>query len=233
MQAPKRRKITATKPVYEGPKDRKRSKTRHSKLPTSVTVRGTCGFPDMFITKLRYVSNGNFAGGVPTPSAQVFLANSLYDPDSSGTGHQPKMFDQFSAVYGKYLCYGCKYELELNNGASTGAYGVVAFTETDVSSRTVEALQESRYSQHFNLGPLTGEGTRTVKGYMSMAKLMGQPDLDSDNTQYSTTSGSPADGAFLIIKVASVDGTSNANVYWKIRITYYCKFKELLDPSQS
>lgn len=233
-QPAKRRKVASKeKLVVYGPKDRKRSKKRHSVMPTSVRVKGKPGFPDMFVTTLDYVSNGTFAGGVPTPTAQVFLANSLYDPDSTGTGHQPKYYDQLIAVYGKYLVYGCKYELEVNNGATTGAYGVVTFTETDVSSRTVEALAEGRYGKTFNLGPLTGNGTKTIKGYMSMAKLMGQPDLDSDNTQYSVTSSSPADGAFLIIKVASVDGVSNANVYWRIKITYYCKFKELLDPSQS
>lgn len=31
-----------------------------------------------------------------------FRLNSIYDPDLSGTGHQPYMYDQFATLYGRY-----------------------------------------------------------------------------------------------------------------------------------
>ncbi len=37
-----------------------------------------------------------------TGSEYVFRLNSLYDPDLTGTGHQPYGFDQFAALYSRY-----------------------------------------------------------------------------------------------------------------------------------
>nr|UOF80607.1 capsid protein [Cressdnaviricota sp.] len=200
---------------------------------SSVTVRGNPGFPDEFNTKLVYIGSATLAGGVPTPNAHVMNANGLYDPDDTSTGHQPKYYDQLTAMYGKYLVYGVKYEVQFNNGASTAAFGVVTFNETDISGRTVESLQENRYSQLVSLGQTAGSATATVKGYMSMAKLHGQAHIDSDPNQYASATSNPTDKAYMIIKVSSCDGTSNANVYIKFKLTYYCKFKDLQDPGQS
>jgi len=224
-------KTTTTKAPTKAKKGAKKRKYNPNKI-ASVTVRGEGGFPDEFNTKLVYCGSTTLTGSA-APSAQVINANSLYDPDDTNIGHQPKYFDQLIAMYGRYLVHGIKYEVQFNNGASTAAFGVVAFNEVDTSSRTVESLQENRYAQNVNLGAISGSSTATVKGYMSMAKLHGQAKLDNDPNQYATVSSNPTDRAFMFIKVSSCDGTSTANVYIKFKIVYYCKFKDLQDPGTS
>lgn len=64
------------------------------------------GFPDKLVTKLRYVDVITLSS-TSSISSHVFRMNSCFDPDLSGTGHQPMYFDQFcggigSAPYSRY-----------------------------------------------------------------------------------------------------------------------------------
>lgn len=197
-----------------------------------VKSMGKPGFPDEFMCKLQYITNGTFAGGVSSPASQVFYANNLFDPDVTSTGHQPLYYDQLTAVYGKYLVLGCAFNLEFTNGASSGAYISAAFNEVDTSSRSVESIGEMRYSYKGVIGPVGGMSNKNMRGYLSMAKLHGQKRIDSDSSQYALVSGGPSDQAFFFFRCQSVDGT-NANLNWRCTMTYYCKFKDLQNPSQS
>ena len=40
--------------------------------------------------------------------------NSLFDPDQTGTGHQPYYFDQFAALYNRYTVLGSKLTAEFS-----------------------------------------------------------------------------------------------------------------------
>jgi len=71
-----------------------------------VTFKGIVGFPDRLRTNLRYSTV------IPVPAVAhyeyVFKANSLFDPDLTGVGHQPTYFDQLAAIYSQYCVLGCK-----------------------------------------------------------------------------------------------------------------------------
>lgn len=57
-----------------------------------------------------------------TYSEYQFRLTSLYDPDLTGTGHQPRGYDQLSTIYTGYLVLGVKYDIELvyNTDADSG-----------------------------------------------------------------------------------------------------------------
>jgi len=56
--------------------------------------------PSTFPTRLRYFSVFTLnPGAAGSAGVQVFSANGLYDPDITSTGHQPRGFDQSSAMY--------------------------------------------------------------------------------------------------------------------------------------
>lgn len=183
---------------------------------------------------MRYVQTDNLAGGVPTPNAQVYLANSLYDPDSTGTGHQPESYDQLTAIYLKYLVTEFEYHLTIYNLATSASKWVVCLSETDISGRTVDQLSEVKFAKSGIIGRADGGDCMVkVSGRIKLSRLMGQPILDSDNTMYANYNASPSDGAFFIIKAASLDGSSNANIYVKTDLFYHCTFKDRNDPSAS
>lgn len=67
-------------------------------------------FGKKFYTKLRYNEAHTFAAG-STPnfaSSYKMRLNSLYDPNLTGLGHQPRGFDELMSIYEKYTVVAAK-----------------------------------------------------------------------------------------------------------------------------
>jgi len=74
-----------------------------------VTVpRNKIGYPQSMRTKLRYSTRQEFVPTNTSVSSKRFLANGLFDPDTSLGGHQPRGFDQFMKTYQTFTCKGSK-----------------------------------------------------------------------------------------------------------------------------
>lgn len=54
------------------------------------------------MVRLRYVQEVQLDAGTGTYSQNLFRCNSLFDPDYTGVGHQPKGFDEWAGVYNHY-----------------------------------------------------------------------------------------------------------------------------------
>jgi hypothetical protein len=78
----------------------------------SFAIRGFPSFQDAYPAQIRrklpYVANFTVVGSATVGvigTAYTLSLNSLYDPDVSGTGHQPYGFDQYCSSTGPYLRY--------------------------------------------------------------------------------------------------------------------------------
>jgi hypothetical protein len=102
------------------------------------------------------------------------------------------------------------------------------YSDTLTNTQTVEQLSEAKYSKETTLGLSTGQSIKTIDmPYMSIARIMGQPFTESDNTMYAAVSSSPTDPAYFIFRCASADGTTATTVTWKVDLIYDCVFKDL------
>ena len=74
--------------------------SRRSYRPSRRTLVRS-GFPKKITVKLAYVDTVVIdpPAGPDGFGVYVFRANSCYDPDYTGTGHQPMMFDTYMAIY--------------------------------------------------------------------------------------------------------------------------------------
>lgn len=203
---------------------------------TMTSPLGMIGMPDRLRVVLTY-SQSNQYSGAPAPSAQVFRANSCFDPDFSGVGHQPSFFDKIAAVYGRYYVVGFALEVHITQqaAATQATEWVVCYSDQNISANTVEELTEAKYQASGMLGLPTGAGT-VVKYYMpemNIQKIMGQPVTEPDDNMYAGVGADPADIVWVIVKVATVDSTANASV--RIRCILYQDviFKDVLSQSSS
>jgi len=59
-------------------------------------------FPPINTVALRYVDTVALNASSTASAVNVFRANNIYDPDYTGTGHQPMYHDNYAAIYQKY-----------------------------------------------------------------------------------------------------------------------------------
>ena len=63
-----------------------------------------------------YKDVAGFAGTLwPTTPSYIVFQSSIYDPNFGLGGSQPRGYDQLDALYGKYRCYGFKYDIRIWN----------------------------------------------------------------------------------------------------------------------
>jgi hypothetical protein len=72
----------------------------------------------------RYNDIYNFTLTAGTATNQVMNLNSLFDPDRTGTGHQPYGYDQVAALYNRYRVFVTKWKIVFH-AESVGFYIVV------------------------------------------------------------------------------------------------------------
>lgn len=71
-------------------------------------------------------------------AVKVFTTNGLYDPDHSGSGHQPAGFDQYMGLYNEYVVVASKIKVQATNHNSGQelvlgvAFNDLATTSTDI-----------------------------------------------------------------------------------------------------
>lgn len=197
-----------------------------------VRNNGPFAFPDRYDCVLKYCTNSS-TSAVPSWSDNVWNVNSLYDPDSSGTGHQPRFFDQLAAIYGRYRVVRAHFHLTLRQRA---AHGIMA----NLIPANTSALFTSALSQE-----LTRAGETRITSSNAPPLLIRKTILPNaiagvsletylaDDRFAAQVTASPAEVICAHQFVQSLDGTTSIDYEWSIQILYDCEFFDLIDPSSS
>lgn len=210
---------------------RRRSKVRRF-LPTAL--------PNIYTCRLRYVEqfslNPDNTGAV---SYHVFKCDGLYDPNSTGVGHQPMGFDQLCGMYEKFQVMGSKIKVSpcpdssnaINN---TSAYGVCRMnTSSEISGFTLDRLLENdstsknvricgaQTSLAWNNNP-----QNSMSNYFSARKTYGKGYL-GDSDHQGTAAGDPTQLTYWAVwACAPIAGTDPTISYWIAQIDYIVRFTD-------
>lgn len=89
------------------------------------------------IVKMNYVDTVSIDPGVAAITSHVFRANSIFDPDFTGIGHQPFTHDTFQTLYRDYRVTHCRMKVTplSNDGANVvpGLWGVYSDADTTLT----------------------------------------------------------------------------------------------------
>lgn len=206
-------------------KKRPQKKSRRSIIPTAPKNHS--------VIKLHYTENILLTPGA-IPAAYVWKINDVYDPNLSGTGHQPYFRDQMYAIYSKCRVLWAKISVTfITDSALTPVLVILGPNQSGSADVNLDTASERKGSKELYLN---GSNIRklscssTPDYYMGAKK--GSALLLSEFAQDASTPLPVPQCMYYQILAKSL--TNNAqNVYCKIDITQIARFEEPLQQTGS
>lgn len=207
----------------------KRRKTEPHMIP-GVDGVNVFAFPNTIISKLRYVQYLTLTSTSGSMASNYFRANSIFDPDQTGTGHQPLYRDTWASIYNHYKVLGAKITVRATavtpeTTATALAFGIVGEDDNAASSTS-----ETRMEQSNSAYALVGKnGFSTLTATFSPNEMFG-PGGQDDNV---AMGNNPTEEWYFVVWAASADGASSNKLNCIVEIDYTVRFAELVTPTQS
>ena len=176
---------------------------------------------------------GSASGSIP--GVYVFSANGIYDPNITGTGHQPRGFDQIMPLFENWTVIGSKIRAKVHTLSST-ATNIVGITLMN----TATALTDINDYM---------ENPRTVKAILPSANINGDPEatlsmtfdnkffgkndpLDDPDLQ-GTSASNPPNQAYFHLWSNELSETVDISCRWLVDISYVSVFTTPVQPAAS
>lgn len=212
----------------------KRRSKRNNKPKAQKSL--SVGLPQSQMLKLRYTSELTLTPGASgIADVDVYSLNGMFDPDITGTGHQPRGFDQYMALYDKYLVLGCKVSLQAVNTSAT--------TQNRVGMSVRTHYTPDGYGVHYTenghttsklLAPYVGGNNVcklaynwSCKKWFRKTNITDEYDLTGDTTKNPTTQ------AYLHVWTANPWGLQDGTIKYVLNIDYVVLFREPIQVTQS
>lgn len=214
-------------PYYAKKKYRKKNKKPYRSYKTqNFSLMRKSPMPNVFSTKMRYAHNFNLDAGIAGIATQVFSCNGLYDPDISGTGHQPRGFDEIVVMYDHWRVLGAKITLRVQNGSSDqGSIFGISIQQNNTPLTLLNDYLESGTVVSKMVGTNDGMGVNGASYKLAPYKWLGLK--STEDTYAGTTSSNPNEQAFFHIFTGCVDDTVNpAALQCYVVIDYIVQFFE-------
>jgi len=187
------------------------------------------GFPETLITNMKYSDNVILTSNAGAVVGNIFRMNSLFDPDYTGTGHQPLYFDQFAASYGRYIVMSSKATFKFTpvsaspDAVPLGPYqcGVVGSNLVTFASNRA-ALAESNNSVMDLMGrDKSGSSVRTLVTTFLPGRDIGLP--ASDDTVGASVTSNPTSSYYVYAYISDLNNTTSY-VQMQVTIEYRVKW---------
>lgn len=191
------------------------------------------GFPPKLLSKLRYVDSYSLISTVGSTAKQNMILNSTFDPDQSGTGHQPLYRDTFAAVYDQYAVVQCDVVAKFINTASVPVTVGCVYDDDSTSSSTVNTLCEQTTGQHTILPALTGSLSSSTFRYHWDCETMLGIDPYASQTYKTAVGSNPGESADFLMWASPSDGSSTTTVILHVEMIFTVLWTELQTPVQS
>ena len=175
-----------------------RKKTKTYGIPTQVRV-GRQAFPKQLFNTLKYTEVVNLAL-VAGLSTFVFSCNGMFDPNSTGAGHQPLYYDQLTAVYDHYTVLKSRIKVTYGNATILSLPQLCTIYVDDDLTVAANAIVASEkpmsVAKWYN--PLT-DSPPTLYQSWDGYKIFGA-DLQTDPNLQGTATANPTEQSFYIIQ---------------------------------
>lgn len=187
----------------------------------------------------RYVETQGTLNSPPGTLAQyMYSANGLYDPDISGTGHQPIGFDQMMQFYNHYTVIACKIKVMIyNDSDSNDVIVALDLNDNTPSAPNMSTLIENGSVKWRRLARQGNDGSQiqnprsscVLSKGVSIRKYFSRKVMSSDQLRGNAGSN-PNDQVYFKIYVGNAMGSADAvSIRFTVQLDYIAILSEPKD----
>lgn len=214
--------------------------SRHLTLTSKVNNRfGTSVVPSKFFTTMPYYDSRPIILSSTNINQHLFRMNSIFDPDLTGGGHQPRGHDEMAQLYQGYQVYGVAYQIVFttrDTSRETFQCGVLAAPNNFIGFGSIQDAHEHTQSR---IRWVTLDDQRPIakiQGYFncSNAQQVSKKDYSTGDEFKAGFGSNPSVSPILCIVGHTLDGTtSTQGVDCSVNLLYYvkCELPQPLGPS--
>lgn len=184
------------------------------------------GFPNQLTVTLPYTTNARINPGAgQTGSDYIYAINSAFDPDVTAGGHQPRGFDEWSAIYAQYRVSKVSAYMTIRQRAAHGiGVSVICNNVSTALGATADILE---YNNVQYLGS-TSSNVRPLQKKITVYphKVLGQKwsqYIGSDTTK-ALISASPSEIGYMHIVAQQIDQVTDCDYEFEIILYYKVTF---------
>jgi len=192
------------------------------------------GFPQRLTMRHRYVERVGLTSTTGSRAIYNFIANGMFDPNSTGTGHQPHYFDNLTAIYDHYTVIGSIIKVQALKTSATevgGTFGIIQNDDTTVTPGAAVELCEQPSAVWTTIAGNTVTPVSLTSKY-SVKKTFGGSILGNDDLQ-GTSTANPSEVTVFSIFWEAYDQLSTTSLNLLVTIEYVAVWDELRDTAAS
>lgn len=210
--------------------------TERGKLSgTAVTESFVPLFPAKTTKWLRYCDDFSLSSSLGVMTTYVYSANGLYDPNITGTGHQPMGFDTMMSYYEHYHVERCRWKAVFRNTGNDGGF-CGARVDADVTplSNYIQALENGRMVYDILDKTGTTYSWKQLQGEVNLLTLAGltRTNFLADGNLRGTAAANPSEQTYLHFSLWNPLG-SNAICDVSLTLEFLAVFTEPRPLTQS
>jgi len=200
-------------------------------IGTSGTGPNVNAFPQTLTTTLRYCDQYTLSSVSGAAASWSFRMNSVYDPDLTGTGHQPLYYDQITPVYQRYRVLFSKLTVQFlplsddTDITTTGPFivGVTGNSNGTFSTGIATMCEQNNSQTKLMARDKSAQPTTLTLTYTPKKEL----GIDAmDDTVSADVAGNPSQPFYGAIFAADVNAGGTTTVTAKVTIEFRVQFYE-------
>jgi len=170
--------------------------------------------------------NPGLGGGI---TGYSFRLNSVFDPDYSGAGHQPRGFDQFAALYSEYTVLSCKMKIIPTSSSTTATpvtVGIAIDADNTIQTNIYDYVEFGKGRYLTIAGPSQGQKDNVLTVGYSSRKYWNQSPYNNED-QRALTSANPSNVTYGHIWAAGTEGSYDPPViYVQVELSFIVSFTD-------
>lgn len=206
---------------------------------------GRTPFPARYQCKHTYSETITLTTGTAgvSPAEYSFRLTSLYDPNLTGTGHQPYGFDQVTVLYARYLVKHVNVIIRMTTNASAAgevmaSYGIRGVNDFQITTgwTSDQFTENPQFQTQIIQFGASSQNTREARISIQPWSIMGtsKQSYMTNLDQYgSLNNTNPTLCPLLVLNVSSPGGTAGDKVYFNVVIMYSAEWSERVLQNQS